>query len=139
MKTIQYDETGHGAGKFVLYNHLGTRVCYLGEDIDIRLRDVVRPKKGVKVTHLQYLIEVTRSLIHDPKDPFSLNKVAVFEVPRNKQGYQVCMAVFKKEAFGQTHRLGLQQYSIGQAAGYVLTVDGFLWDGRLLHVKDIVV
>lgn len=128
----------HVHDTFMLYDPKGEAINNLGSEIEIRLRRIIIPgRKTRKVTNLQYVVEITKSTIHNGEF-FSANSVAVFIVPLCTSDSRICMSVFKEGAFGFAHRLGLHPYQVPkQPPGHVLTINGLLWDGRILHVKDI--
>jgi hypothetical protein len=113
-------------GFFVLQQQDSDHV--LGDSIDITLRRVVYQKFERDITNLQYVVEL--KLTSD----FEQNQLATLQVPLNTDDSKIAMSMFRGEAFGDTHRLGLVPYS----DGYVMSINGLLYDGdRILHVRDI--
>lgn len=126
----------HVGDTFLLYDPDGEVISNLGSDIEMRLRRLITPsKKTREVVNLQYVVEINRSTIHN-NEPFSGNSVAIFIVPLHTSDSRICMSVFKD--FGSVYRLGLQPYQVpNKAPGHVLVINGLLWDGQILHIKDI--
>jgi hypothetical protein len=137
MNLIQKHEFGYSAGQFVLHRHCGTKICHLGETIEVRLRTLHRDHKVYSdIRCLDFRVEIVNSLIHSG-DIFSPNSLADLRVLEGND-LQIVMNVFNKDAFGQVHRLSLQPYEIRDQHGFVLVINGLLWDDGVLHVKDIV-
>ncbi len=122
---------------FLLYDTDWEVINNLGSEIEICLRRIIIPGRVREVTDLRYVVEITKSTIHDGEF-FSANSAATFIVPLHTSDSRICMSVFRKDAFGFVHRLGLRPYQVPtKAPGHVLVINGLLWDGRILHVKDI--
>lgn len=115
---------------FLLYDTDWEVINNLGSEIEICLRRIIIPVKVREVLDFRYVVEITKSTIHNG-EAFSANSVATFIVPLHTNDSRICMSIFT--AFGMVYRLGLHPY----ANGHVLVINGFLWDGRILHVKDI--
>ena len=133
MNVIKKETTGYNAGQWVLYRPNGTAICPLGFEIEVFLRRVVKTQSGDEIT---YVVEIKSSLIHHGESDIK-NALAALKVPAFGPDARICMSVFKGDAFGETHRLGLQKYVVAGNHGYVMTINGLLWDGKILHVKDI--
>lgn len=129
----------HVGDTFLLYDPDGEVISNLGSGIEIQLRRVITQNSTREIMDLRYVVDITKSTIHN-NEPFSSNSVALFIIPLGTSDANICMSVFQEQAFGMVHRLGLQPYQVPkQPAGHVLVINGLLWDGRLLHVKDICV
>ena len=126
----------HVDDTFILYNTDGEAINNLGSEIEVRLRRIILPGRAREVTDLRYVVEITKSTIHNG-EVFSANSVATFIVPLRTSDARICMSIFKTGAFGFVHRLGLQPYHLPITSGHVLVINGLLWDGRIIHVKDI--
>ena len=141
MNYIQKHTEGFNAGQFVLHREDGTAICQLGCEIVIRLRTLQPVHDRRNMQFMAYTVEIVESAIHD-HERVSRNSIATFRVPVDLDGdigndARIVMNVFRGRAFGDCHKLGLQEYVIRDDRGYVLTINGLLWDGRILHVRDI--
>lgn len=141
MNYIQKHTQGFNAGQFVLHREDGTAICQLGCEIVIRLRTIQPVHDRRNMQFMSYTVEIIESAIHD-HEPVSRNSIATLRVPVDLDGdigndARIVMNVFRGNAFGARHRLGLQEYVVRDDHGYVLTINGLLWDGGILHVKDI--
>lgn len=143
MNYIQKHTQGFNAGQFVLHRKDGTAICQLGCEIVIRLRTFKPVHDRHSFRHMDYVVEIVESAIHD-HEPVSCNSMAILQVPIGTDGdigndARIAINVFRGDAFGDCHKLGLQEYVVRDERGYVLTINGLLWDGTILHVKDIAV
>lgn len=142
MNYIEKHETGYNAGQFVLHNPAGQMLFSLGEEVVIVLRQlVVVPENKQQVKYLQYIVEIIESSQHEDTG-FSSGRAVILRVPMAdiKQvgnDARIAMCCFKGDAFGQTHRIALQEFCVDSNRGFVLTINGLLWDGQIIHVKDI--
>lgn len=141
MNYIQKHTQGFNAGQFVLHQEDGTAICQLGCEIVIRLRTLQHVHDWRHLEFMSYTVEIVKSAIHD-HEPVSRNSIATLRVPVGTDGdigndARIAMNVFRGHAFGDCHRLGLQEYAVREDHGYVLTINGLLWDGTILHVRDI--
>lgn len=141
MNYIQKHTIGFNAGQFVLHREDGTAICQLGCEIVIRLRTLQPVENRRYLRDISYTVEIVKSAIHD-HDPVSRNNIAILRVHVGTDGdigndARIAMNVFRQYAFGNCHRLGLQEYVVRDYHGYVLTINGLLWDGTILHVRDI--
>jgi hypothetical protein len=123
------------AGYFVLVTDTDRLVCPLGWEIEIVLRSAAEVDGG---DYLKYLVEIKKSLIHD-NEPLSRDSLATLLVPMIGADAQIAKTVFTEDAFGSTHRLGLQKYEVGLNQGYIMTINGLLWDGQIRHVRNIAI
>lgn len=125
----------HETGQFVLYDSNGEPSVQLGDSIEVRLRTlnshpVPAGNHSAGMDYLEYTVEIVRSTFHnyDPLSSTNLVKLLVStEGPDND--WRIAASVFRDEAFGQVHRLGLFKG--------VLTIGGLLWDQGIRHVRDI--
>lgn len=141
MNYIQKHTEGFNAGQFVLHREDGTAVCQLGCEIVIRLRTIQPIHNKQRLEFISYTVEIVESAIHN-HEPVSRNSIATLRVPVGTDGdigndARIAMNVFRNGAFGGCHRIGLQEYVVRDDHGYVLTINGLLWDGTILHVRDI--
>ena len=142
MNYIQKHTQGFNAGQFVLHREDGTAICQLGCEIVIWLRTLQPAHDGWNLRFMAYTVEIVESAIHD-HDRVSRNSTATLRVPVGADGddvgndARIAMNVFRDQAFGDCHKLGLQEYVVRDDHGYVLTINSLLWDGRILHVRDI--
>ena len=122
--------------QFVLFSTTG--LASLGDEIEVVMRRLLPIKITVReATHIRYLVEVTKSKWHVTGQQFDTNNLCIFEVPLRTADSRIAMTVFREGAFGQTHRLSLVPYKVGGEAGHTLAIGGLLWDGKIIHVKDI--
>lgn len=119
--------------RFVLFNPEGQEICDLGDSITVLLRT-----SSVQKDCLVYVVEIKESLIHG-RESVSKNNLAEFTVGQVGHDARTCMSVFNKDAFGKEHRLTVHPFSkpFGPT-GFALAIDGLLWDGKILHVRDLV-
>lgn len=130
MKYIKIDQYNEHAGQFILHTH--EPLCQLGKAITVTLREASEHDG-----QLAYTVEIMESMIHERDESFSRNRVAKLLIEPTGPNAGVCVSMFGNHAFGRSHRLSLVPYEIGERFGYVLAIDGLVWDGRLVHVKDI--
>lgn len=134
MNFIKKESKGYNAGQWVLYSESGNRICQLGPTIEVKIRRIAATGGG---DHINYIVEVTKSLIHHD-EVISKNSLAALKVPNIGADARIAMSVFRKEDFGlRSYRIGLQPFDALGEQGHVMTIDGLLWDGRIIHVKDI--
>ena len=135
----------HPVGQFVFHNPTGLPLFSLGEEILIVLRQAIPPIRSEQcVECLQYIVEIVESNEHEDTG-FSPDRVAVLRIPitgtkPSKPGNdaRIAMWCFSVDAFGQTHKLGLKEFCVGNERGFMLTINGLLWDGQITDVKDII-
>lgn len=143
MNYIQKHTEGFNAGQFVLHREDGTAICQLGLEIVVLLRTLQPAHDRQNLQFMSYTVEIVKSAIHN-HEPVSRNSMATLRIPVDTDGdigndARIAMNVFCKDAFGDCHRLGLQEYVVRDDHGYVLTINSLLWDDGILHVRDIVV
>lgn len=130
MKTIIKQD-----GQFVLQDEDGIAISSLGSTIDIVLRRIIHiPGHQHGVNGINYVVEITHAKNINLKE---LN-IVMLRVPLGNDT-RIAWTVFSNDAWGQPHRLGLHEYVVGDDHGWALTIGGLLWDGRILHVRDIVI
>lgn len=137
MNNIYVDKTDV---QFRLWEEPGTRCLHkLGDTIDIRLRRFIPQPYEREIKYLKYLVEIVKSYVHD-NEPVSPESLAILCVRFGIADSEIAMQLFKKDAYGQVHRLGLQPYyTNGKLEDAILTINGLLWDNRIIHVKDIAI
>lgn len=129
--------TAFNAGQFVMYREM-TAICQLGDEIEV----VPRTKRLVD-GRLVIVLELQKTKIHADHGVFEADRMAYMPIPNGDsvadKSTRTILSYHQPRCDGKKTTLGLQEYKIGRRAGHVLTIDGYLWDGRLMHVKDIIV
>ncbi len=127
----------HKNGNYSLSSPTGAHICSLGNEITVFVRRIMCQTYTREINYIKYVVEIIESLIHTASDPFSKNNMAILCVPITGADCRIAMNVFKGDGLGTIHRMGLQEFR-GEQSDYVMTIDGLLWDGKIIHVKDIV-
>ncbi len=114
-------------GEFVLMK--GCKVKDLGDTVYV----VLRNSRLEGVTRWVYLVELLGDL---KTHKFSAEALVEIHVTDNDPTHcRVVTEMFMPEnTYGQAHTLKLHPYG----AAPVLAVNGFVWDQKLMHIKDIV-
>lgn len=113
-------------GQFVLYDSNGEPCIQLGDSIDVCLRTFNKRC----FSYLEWTVEIVRSTFHNCEPVSSTNLAKLHILPfSNDTDKEIAGIVFQDSAFGQVHRLGLFRG--------MLTINGLLWDQKILHVRDI--
>lgn len=122
-------------GEFVMYNsHNSLAIMSLGKEIEVILRTVSADSSA---RQLLYGVEIVYSRWHSPEKKTAGSPLVLAQLDVHGTDTTICTKLLTSEAFGHRHAFGLQEYEIDSHRGFVLTIDGLLWDGELISVKDI--
>jgi len=135
MNFISKHQTGSYAGMYVLHRSSGPVIYSLGSKITVFVRRVV-PQTDTR--ELNYVVEIKQSLHHVTGYSKAENNIAILCVPAEGADCQIATSILKDDGIGSEHRMGLLKYRVGEEDGYVMTIGGLLWDGRLVHVSNII-
>ena len=128
---------GPNAGQFVLWepDENGVQKCHpVGSEVDVILRQVENVELNLLLKGFRYQFE----LVLD--DHFTTDNLVTFTVDIRDDAGQLCIHKFNGPAWGQKHTLGLRKFQIdARNAGHSLTINGWLWDNKLIRAKDIAV
>ena len=139
--TILKHTQGRHAGHYVLHSPDGNVITDLGTVIDVRVR--TRQKFGNRVG---FLVEIVNSLIHKRGDPLTNNSFAIL-VPDVGADFDIAVTILKRDTWGlRPHRFGVKSFPLNHTEsenctciGYIMTINGMLWDGKVILVKDIAI
>lgn len=126
------------SGDFTLWESGKKVYSSIGSSITVILRHskVLFNKKGSLSYAIKYLVEIVESDTH-VRGAFSKDRLATFVVYYDDVDMRIATMVLDRGGHGMEHRLSLMPYTFSNTSGHVLTINGLLWDGRIVHVKDI--
>jgi len=125
---IKKHDTGFNEGNFVLHGYDGTAIESLGDSVELFVRRCILQRTTRIIEHIKYVVEV----VGEPCRDFML---AELRVPVGGADTRIAMSLLKADGMGSTHQFGLMKVA---ASEWVMTIDGLLWDGKIIHRKDIV-
>lgn len=121
MKTITFAK---GVGQF--QEHSDNECInhgHHGQDITVTLRNI----KGVVGDHLVYTVELRHSLFYSNNEGFSRDRLYELHIPAFGSCARTAASLLSRP--GQTFKIEIYRDN--------LAINGLLWDGRWIHIKDI--